>query len=256
MFPGTSAVKFADPHCSALGKLKTAEKRQLSEQKRQASFDAKTQTAKIQRDVIAAALAEELRGEKKNKRIRFPSDSGDEGEVGSAATRPSGGSIAATQNKRKTGPKSLFEESDDEAEVADITESFRAAAQYRGSAGEKLRKLEAKFGGDKRFKMSANFLDDDYDDGEEEKSGDDGGTSAEKSQQLKILENIVGKPVDSALRRDDKEKKRKLFQTGASVRYDPAKAEHYRYKKETATRTNVEEEKRENCQRDSTQMTS
>lgn len=146
---------------------------------------------------------------KKSNKIVF-SDA-DEEETSAPASKQAAKVTPQTKSKEKEIPEknpTLFDEedSDDDKEFAG---NFEIKQQFEGKKGEKLRRLQDRFQADSRFKMDSKFLEADSDNDETAskqkeqqivaKSSDDIETNEidERQWQLKILESVIGKKVQS-----------------------------------------------------------
>ncbi|XP_029814229.1 nucleolar protein 8 [Manacus vitellinus] len=106
----------------------------------------------------------------KHKHIVFDSDVENEAEVGETLKKD--GSLGNMHGEDKSAPKAsgkLFDSSEDEQDDTD-DERFKIKPQFEGKAGEKLLKLQSRFGTDERFRMDARFLESDSEE-EEGKPG-------------------------------------------------------------------------------------
>lgn len=129
----------------------------------------------------------------------------------------------AKQNERKTTTKkpTLFDDNDSDGD-ADFERNFEIKEQFEGEKGEKLRRLQDRFQGDNRFKMDSRFLEDDGDGNDKDvatqmhsdKRTNDERTenietneSDERQWQMKILESVMGKRIQSTFKSKEAHKK-------------------------------------------------
>ena len=107
-----------------------------------------------------------------NKKIRFDSDSDDDGPASatpstSAATANgsaknyTNGALSSTSKSKKKGPALFDEEEDGDAEQEQEDVEFALKPQFFGKKGAELMALEARFGGDNRFKLTEDFIEED-----------------------------------------------------------------------------------------------
>uniref|UniRef100_A0A8C3JBZ6 Nucleolar protein 8 n=1 Tax=Calidris pygmaea TaxID=425635 RepID=A0A8C3JBZ6_9CHAR len=97
--------------------------------------------------------------------------------------------------KDESAPKTsgrLFESSEDEEDDTD-DERFKIKPQFEGKAGEKLLKLQSRFGTDERFRMDARFLESDEEEEEANilKADEEEELAAEKKKNLQILGSLL-----------------------------------------------------------------
>uniref|UniRef100_A0A8C0EKG4 Nucleolar protein 8 n=1 Tax=Bubo bubo TaxID=30461 RepID=A0A8C0EKG4_BUBBB len=99
--------------------------------------------------------------------------------------------ITSDESAPKTSVR-LFESSEDEQDDTD-DERFKIKPQFEGKAGEKLLKLQSRFGTDERFRMDARFLESDSEEEETNilKAGEEEELAAEKKKNLQILGSLL-----------------------------------------------------------------
>uniref|UniRef100_A0A8D0FLN5 Nucleolar protein 8 n=1 Tax=Strix occidentalis caurina TaxID=311401 RepID=A0A8D0FLN5_STROC len=99
--------------------------------------------------------------------------------------------ITSDESAPKTSVR-LFESSEDEQDDTD-DERFKIKPQFEGKAGEKLLKLQSRFGTDERFRMDARFLESDSEEEETNilKVGEEEELAAEKKKNLQILGSLL-----------------------------------------------------------------
>ncbi|ENN72821.1 hypothetical protein HUJ04_013388 [Dendroctonus ponderosae] len=145
-------------------------------------------------------------GEKPNKKIVFD-DEADNNRT----------------NRTTNGVKrpALFDD-DDVEDPDDFEANFDVKEQFEGPSGQKLLELQSRFKNDKRFNLDKRFIEDneDIDQEPDEKDDDDADLEAEKYDQLKILEDVLGKKIIKKSNREE------TFTRKAMLKYDPTRPEH------------------------------
>lgn len=171
------------------------EKSKKADQKRKESMNKMKNQYNQQKNAIQQALSIVDSG--KSKKIVFDED----GEVNSSFEN------APKVKKQKMELFDDDEEEDDFGKCLDIKE------QFQGKKGAKLMKLQSKVGLDSRFKMDANFLDE-----EEEEEKEVSVDFDERKWQMNLIEQSLGKKVDhSEMPPGSKKKLKRSMQ-----RYDPS----------------------------------
>uniref|UniRef100_A0A8C5UBD1 Nucleolar protein 8 n=1 Tax=Malurus cyaneus samueli TaxID=2593467 RepID=A0A8C5UBD1_9PASS len=164
----TSVVedKALSRHAAASKEPSTIEKQLQDNQRRLAALEERHRERELQKKLIQGALS--------NLLLFF--------------------SFCATKAKSASKPSGrLFDSSEDEQEDTD-DERFKIKPQFEGKAGEKLLKLQSRFGADERFRMDARFLESDSEEeGETDsvKADEEEELAAEKKKNLQILGSIL-----------------------------------------------------------------
>ncbi|XP_048879074.1 nucleolar protein 8 [Brienomyrus brachyistius] len=256
------------PQCPGIAR--TSEKQQEDNQKRLAALEQKQKEAEQQKKLIQSALSKlDKPGTSQGKHVVFYSDDESEEEVQVATENPSKtlfedsselsedsasevepGKLRQSSKDftvkefQKQGGSKLFlssEDEDDEEEEEDDDQRFHIKPQFEGKAGQKLMKLQSRFGTDERFRMDSRFLESD----EEASTADPKSCSGleveleeEKKKNLNILESVlhVGLQASEASKESVKSK---TFRDVSALHYDPTKEEH------AAFETKPEEPKKE-----------
>ncbi|XP_016975737.1 probable RNA-binding protein CG14230 [Drosophila rhopaloa] len=175
-----------------------------AEQKRKESLNKMRQGHQQKKSVIQQALSA-ISGEgAQAKRIKF---SDDEEEV-----KP--------VQKSKPQKRDLFEGDEDEEDEEVVL------PQHKGKKGERLVEMQSKQSIDPRFRITANFVDEEEEEEELQGSGDRSGDEpkpedSERKWQMDILEQVVGHKISGANNNDGKPAKSKKM-----LRFDPAKEDH------------------------------
>ncbi|XP_071511345.1 nucleolar protein 8-like [Diadema antillarum] len=248
-------------------KLSKAAKKQLARElaeKQRLANERRLESAKLQQRALldrqaairGALAAVDSKDKKQGKHITFDSDD-DDGDVedNSGAILPVAVPLSESKpveaaRQKKHGQISLFgsdgESSDSQGEDDgddhhddnnddddDDDQRFRIKPQYEGTAGQKLREMEERYGGDDRFKLSQHFLDD------EEVEKDDAvkddtmivtqdevgrDLQEEKQRSLAILQAMMGTEAVKAVK-----SKEPNFKDPGLLHYDPSREEHSKY---------------------------
>lgn len=192
----------------------------IADQKRKESLNKMKQQHQQKKLAIQSALSATESGGQA-KRIKF-SDPEEEDE------KP--------QAKQKQQTKmDLFDDDEDEGEEQDVV-----LPQYSGKKGERLVEMQSKQSLDPRFRITANFVgDEEGEDGDEDKeeqnAGEQSGQAGEVSErnwQMGILEQVIGRKIDTASASGVKASKNKKM-----LRFDPAKEEHQKLVRTKPTST-------------------
>ncbi|NWS20264.1 NOL8 protein, partial [Pachyramphus minor] len=215
---------------AAAPKEPATDKQVQDNQRRLAALEERHRERELQRKLIQGALSNlDSQAAGKHKHIIFDSDVENEAEVGETLKKDA--SLGNTHGEDKSAPKpsgKLFDSSEDEQDDTD-DERFKIKPQFEGKAGEKLLRLQSRFGTDERFRMDARFLESDS---EEEgkptkslKADEEEELAAEKKKNLQILGSLLNinleqpkpnKTVTSA----------KKFKDINALRYDPTREDH------------------------------
>ncbi|KAL1501096.1 hypothetical protein ABEB36_006484 [Hypothenemus hampei] len=115
--------------------------------------------------------------------------------------------------------KYLFE-NEQMSDDSDFEPNFEVKEQFEGEKGRKLLELQSKYKNDKRFLLDERFIDDN-DKIESEEQLDD--LELEKQEQLKILEQVVGKKVTNQRQFNDRNA---TTNRKNMVKFDPTQPEH------------------------------
>lgn len=182
----------------------------IADQKRKESLNKMKQQHQQKKLAIQSALSATESGSQA-KRIKFSDAEEDEEEE-----KP--------QSKKKQQPKmDLFDDEDGEDEDQEVV-----LPQYSGKKGERLVEMQSKQSLDPRFRITANFVGDeegeDADEGgeeEEAQQSEQAGQVSERNWQMGILEQVIGRKIDTANAPGAKASKNKKM-----LRFDPAKEEH------------------------------
>ncbi|XP_017115060.1 probable RNA-binding protein CG14230 [Drosophila elegans] len=174
-----------------------------AEQKRIESLNKMRQGHQQKKSAIQQALSAISIEGSQAKRIKFSDDEEEE-------TKPA--------QKAKSQKRDLFEGDEDEEEAEQIV-----LPQHKGKKGERLVEMQSKQSIDPRFRITANFVDEEEgeeQDAELEGSGDQPQpVESERQWQMDILEQVVGHKIAGA--NDGKPVKGKKM-----LRFDPAKEDH------------------------------
>ncbi|XP_051649111.1 nucleolar protein 8 isoform X2 [Manacus candei] len=214
---------------AAASKGPTRDKQVQDNQRRLAALEERHRERELQKKLIQGALSNlDSQAAGRHKHIVFDSDVENEAEVGETLKKD--GSLGNMHGEDKSAPKAsgkLFDSSEDEQDDTD-DERFKIKPQFEGKAGEKLLKLQSRFGTDERFRMDARFLESDSEEEEETKSlkaDEEEELAAEKKKNLQILGSLLNinleqpKPNKTAT-------SAKKFKDINALRYDPTREDH------------------------------
>uniref|UniRef100_A0A671Q5C1 Nucleolar protein 8 n=1 Tax=Sinocyclocheilus anshuiensis TaxID=1608454 RepID=A0A671Q5C1_9TELE len=142
----------------------------------------------------------------------------------------------ALSNVVSRGGSKLFDSEDEDDGSED--DRFQIKPQFEGKAGQKLMKLQARFGTDSRFQVDSRFLEsddesEDQDEAAPEKDADKQ-LLEEKKKSLDILQSILNTNIQP-----QNSRKGTMFKDVSSLHYDPTQEEH------TAFEAKTEEPKKE-----------
>ncbi|XP_057312777.1 nucleolar protein 8-like [Hydractinia symbiolongicarpus] len=137
--------------------------------------------------------------------------------------------------------KNLFDDSESEDEEFG---GIQLKPQFQGEKGQKLFKLQQRFGGDERFRLDERFAENGEDkqadknnNSENMDSLDTDDLHQEKQMNLNVLEQVLGKSLDESGAKQKKNTRDKTFE-----RYDPTSENHEKFeiakKKETERQIN------------------
>ncbi|NXM44072.1 NOL8 protein, partial [Gymnorhina tibicen] len=204
------------------------EEKQLQDnQRRLAALEERHREREFQKKLIQGALSNlDRQPAGKHKHIIFDSDVENEAEVDEMLKKDaSSGNMHGEVTPKPSGR--LFDSSEDEREDTD-DERFKIKPQFEGKAGEKLLKLQSRFGTDERFRMDARFLESDTEEEAETnslKADEEEELAAEKKKNLQILGSLLNinleqpKPNKTAM-------SVKKFKDINALRYDPTREDH------------------------------
>ncbi|XP_068108094.1 nucleolar protein 8 [Hyperolius riggenbachi] len=240
----------ATPTVSIKDQPASEAKQKKDNQKRLAAMEERRKERELQKKTIQGALLKmESQASKKTQHIVFSSESGTESEK--EEQKPTSETkVLPNDSKAKQGAAKLFDSSEEDSGSEDEKndERFEIKAQYEGRSGEKLMRLQSRFGTDERFKMDSRFLEsssDDEDASEEaQKSPGDAedDLSAEKKKNLSILQSIMNVNVETRPTSKRAEKAKKFKDLNA-LHYDPTKEDHEEFE------TKAEEKKESKSER-------
>lgn len=117
--------------------------------------------------------------------------------------------ISKQEEKSK---KRLFGDESDDEEIGNV---FQIKEHFQGKKGQQLLQLQSRYKNDERFKLDSRFLDEHLDEKEEVEDLD---TDEEKKKQFEILEQVIGRKVNST----EPEQK-------GMLRFDPSQPQHAKY---------------------------
>ncbi|XP_075279868.1 nucleolar protein 8 isoform X1 [Opisthocomus hoazin] len=209
-------------------------KKQLQDnQRRLAALEERRKERELQKKLIQGALSNlDSQPAGKQKHIVFNSDVESDAEVDEMLKKEK--SLGNMHEEDESAPKTsgkLFESSEDEQDDTD-DERFKIKPQFEGKAGEKLLKLQSRFGTDERFRMDARFLESDSEEEETNilKAEEEEELAAEKKKNLQILGSLLNislehpKPTKTA-------PSAKKFRDINALRYDPTRQDHAVFEK-------------------------
>ncbi|KAH8387675.1 hypothetical protein KR093_008593 [Drosophila rubida] len=177
----------------------------IADQKRKESLNKMKQQHQQKKSAIQIALSAEAA---QSKRIKFSDAEDDEEEE-------------KEQQQKKQTKMDLFDDEDDEEEQFQLP-------QHSGKKGERLVEMQSKQSLDPRFRITSNFVaedDDDEEDKDEEQEDQEqqeaGQQVSERNWQMGILEQVIGRKIDT-----DKKDAAKAAKSKKMLRFDPAKEDH------------------------------
>ncbi|XP_017055667.1 probable RNA-binding protein CG14230 [Drosophila ficusphila] len=173
-----------------------------AEQKRMESLNKMRQGHQQKKSAIQLALSAISIEGTQGKRIKF-SDAEEETEPKPA-------------KKSKSQKRDLFEDDDEEGNDQVVL------PQHKGKKGERLVEMQSKQSIDPRFRITANFVDEDEEEAADEEDGNKPEpVESERKWQMDILEQVVGHKLPGSNSNDGKPAKSKKM-----LRFDPAKEDH------------------------------
>ncbi|XP_062139022.1 probable RNA-binding protein CG14230 [Drosophila sulfurigaster albostrigata] len=180
----------------------------IADQKRKESLNKMQQQHQQKKSAIQIALSSEAG---QAKRIKFSDAEEDDDEE-------------EQQKQKKQTKMDLFDDDDEEEEDA---EGFQLP-QHSGKKGERLVEMQSKQSLDPRFRITSNFVADDENDEDENEHEDEeqhepqsGQEVSERNWQMGILEQVIGRKIDTSKSDPSKASKNKKM-----LRFDPAKEDH------------------------------
>ncbi|KAJ8258433.1 hypothetical protein COCON_G00174450 [Conger conger] len=162
------------------------------------------------------------------------------GELGPATGAKQG--LRVKDFEKEMGSK-LFdsEDDDDDDEEADDEDDgdearFQIKPQFEGKSGQKLMRLQARFGTDERFRMDSRFLDSDDESNIPEETSSRADVEVqleeEKQKNLDILQSLLNINVQRAATSKEATKS-KQFRDISALHYDPTREEHAAFEKKS-----------------------
>lgn len=118
-----------------------------------------------------------------------------------------------------TNRAQLFGNGGDDDQDDDYSKDFRSKRQFEGAEGQKLLELKTRFKNDDRFQMDEDFFEGKVEEVTEK------GSQEERQRQLEILGSVVGKSFDTRKKKDNL--------PATMLRFDPTKATHQKFYKQT-----------------------
>ncbi|XP_009327548.1 PREDICTED: nucleolar protein 8 [Pygoscelis adeliae] len=204
-------------------------KKQLQDnQRRLAALEERQKERELQKKLVQGALSNlDSQPAGKHKHIVFNSDVESEAEVDEMLKKDA--SLGNMHEEDESAPKTsgrLFESSEDEQDDTD-DERFKIKPQFEGKAGEKLLKLQSRFGTDERFRMDARFLESDSEEEETNtlKADEEEELAAEKKKNLQILGSLLNINLEHP-KLTKTATSAKKFKDINALRYDPTRQDH------------------------------
>uniref|UniRef100_A0A8C4U4Z8 Nucleolar protein 8 n=1 Tax=Falco tinnunculus TaxID=100819 RepID=A0A8C4U4Z8_FALTI len=183
-------------HGTASKEPSIKKKRLQDNQRRLAALDERQKVRDLQKKLIQGALSDlDSQPAGKHKHIIFNSDVESEPEADEMLKKEVSLGNMHEEVSDEPAPKTsgrLFESSEDEQDDTD-DERFKIKPQFEGKAGEKLLKLQSRFGTDERFRMDARFLESESEEEETNvlKTVEEEELAAEKRKNLQILGSLL-----------------------------------------------------------------
>ncbi len=202
----------------------------LSNDRRLQSLKERQAAVRNEKQLISQALkaVDTSPGLRLNKKVCFGSDD-EETEKPTLNGNKRASTNDFTRITKDSGKTPLFDVDDTDSDDCDV--GFRV--RFEGKSAENLLKLEASFGGDQRFRLDDRFAENDV--VSENRQEREAEVDSEKATNLRLLEDVLGKPVISAR---GAKKKRKL----PMIRYDPDNPEHSRFELRKSPKVTEEKE--------------
>ncbi|CAM4658511.1 unnamed protein product [Leuciscus chuanchicus] len=217
-----------------------AQKQQKDNQKRLAALEQRQKETEQQKKLIQGALSSVDKVEaNKGKHIVFDSDEEEDKTTNKPEEQPTSqkkslfeedsdpddqqASTSKEKENKKPGCNKLFNSEDEDDGAED--DRFQIKPQFEGKAGQKLMKLQARFGTDSRFQIDSRFLESDDDTEEKDavapEKDEEKQLLEEKKKSLDILQSILNTSIQP-----QNTKKTKTFKDVSSLHYDPTQEEH------------------------------
>ncbi|XP_054694548.1 nucleolar protein 8 [Grus americana] len=244
-------------HAAASKEPNTKKKQLQDNQRRLAALEERQKERELQKKLIRGALSNlDSQPAGKHKHIVFNSDVESEAEVDEMLKKDV--SLGNMHEQDDSAPKTssrLFESSEDEQDDTD-DERFKIKPQFEGKAGEKLLKLQSRFGTDERFRMDARFLESESEEEAEtntSKADEEEELAAEKKKNLQILGSLLNinlehpKPTKMATNA-------KKFKDINALRYDPTRQDHAVFEKKPSTTEKESKAKRKKKREESEKL--
>ncbi|NXV72577.1 NOL8 protein, partial [Atlantisia rogersi] len=203
-------------------------------QRRLAALEERQKERELQKQLIQGALSN-LDSQPAGKRKHIIFDSDVESEADGDEMLKKDTSLGNMPEEDEPAPKTssrLFESSEDEEDDTD-DERFKIKPQFEGKAGEKLLKLQSRFGTDERFRMDARFLESDSEeeaDTKDLKEGEEEELAAEKKKNLQILGSLLNINLEHP-KLTKTATSAKKFRDINALRYDPTREDHAVFEK-------------------------
>ncbi|KAG1941139.1 nucleolar protein [Pimephales promelas] len=218
-----------------------AQKQQKDNQKRLAALEQRQKEAEQQKKLIQGALSSVDKVEtNKGKHIVFDSDEEEDKTTNKPEEQPTSqkkslfkddsepddqqASTSKEKENKKPGCNKLFNSDDEDDDDAE-DDGFQIKPQFEGKAGQKLMKLQARFGTDSRFQIDSRFLESDDETEEKDAAAPEKDAEKqlleEKKKSLDILQSILNTSIQP-----QNTKKTKTFKDVSSLHYDPTQEEH------------------------------
>ncbi|NXF50930.1 NOL8 protein, partial [Oceanites oceanicus] len=216
---------------ASASKEPNTKKKQLQDnQRRLEALEERQKERELQKKLIQGALSNlDSQPAGKHKHIIFNSDVESEAEVDGMLKKDASLGNTHDEVSDESAPKTsgrLFESSEDEQDDTD-DERFKIKPQFEGKAGEKLLKLQSRFGTDERFRMDARFLESDSEEEETNilKADEEEELAAEKKQNLQILGSLLNINLEHP-KSPKTATSAKKFKDINALRYDPTRQDH------------------------------
>ncbi|KAM9276862.1 nucleolar protein 8 [Morus bassanus] len=216
-------------HATASKEPNTKKKQLQDNQRRLAALEERQKERELQKKLVQGALSNlDSQPAGKHKHIIFNSDVESEAELDEMLQKDA--SSGNMREEGESGPKTsgrLFESSEDEQDDTD-DERFKIKPQFEGKAGEKLLKLQSRFGTDERFRMDARFLESDSEEEAETnslKGDEEEKLAAEKKKNLEILGSLLNINLEHP-KSTKTATSAKKFKDINALRYDPTRQDH------------------------------
>ncbi|NXW06734.1 NOL8 protein, partial [Fregetta grallaria] len=217
-------------HASASKEPNTKKKQLQDNQRRLEALEERQKERELQKKLIQGALSNlDSQPAGKHKHIIFNSDVESEAEVDEMLKKDASLGNTHDEVSDESAPKTsgrLFESSEDEQDGTD-DERFKIKPQFEGKAGEKLLKLQSRFGTDERFRMDARFLESDSEEEETNilKADEEEELAAEKKKNLQILGSLLNINLEHP-KSTKTATSAKKFKDINALRYDPTRQDH------------------------------